>query len=143
MASNLAFSSRKRVFILGPSHHSYFESCAVSPFKTYATPLGPLVIDKETNESLLKQPEFTTMSHRVDEDEHSIEMHLPYVYKTLERHFGKGTTFPKIVPILVGSINARQEKDYGRLLRPFLDNEENCFVISSDFCHWYVRSIQS
>lgn len=127
------------MFILGPSHHHFFESCAVSPFNTYATPLGPLVIDKELNEILLKHRSFTTMTPRVDEDEHSIEMHLPYVYKVLERHFGKGAVFPKIVPILVGSIDARQEKEYGKLLRPYLDDEENCFVISSDFCHWGTR----
>lgn len=78
------------------------------------------------------------MSTHVDEDEHSIEMHLPYVYKVLERQFGKGESFPKIVPLLVGSIDARQEKEYGKLLRPYLEDEENCFVISSDFCHWYV-----
>lgn len=127
------------MFILGPSHHHYFEACAVSPFTEYATPLGSLVIDKGINESLLQNKAFTTMGPDVDQDEHSIEMHLPYVYKVLERHFGKGQTFPKIVPILVGSIDSHQEKEYGRLLRPYLDDPENCFVISSDFCHWYVH----
>ncbi|KAF8432088.1 MEMO1 family [Terfezia claveryi] len=136
---SLDVSKAKRVFILGPSHHHYFEACAVSLFATYATPLGSLVIDKETNESLLQGGAFTKMDLTIDRDEHSIEMHLPYVYKVLERHFGKGQTFPKIVPILVGSIGARQEKEYGRLLRPYLDDPENCFVISSDFCHWGTR----
>lgn len=136
---SLDVSKAKRVFILGPSHHHFFEACAVSPFTTYATPLGSLVIDKETNDSLLQSRAFTTMKPHVDEDEHSIEMHLPYVYKVLERQFGKGGNFPKIVPILVGSINARQEKEYGKLLRPYLDDPENCFVISSDFCHWGTR----
>ena len=140
-SSNLGSLSRKRVFILGPSHHHYFEACAVSLFTTYATPLGSLVIDKETNESLLQGGAFTNMGPTTDQDEHSIEMHLPYVYKVLERQFGKGQAFPKIVPILVGSIGARQEKEYGRLLRPYLDDPENCFVISSDFCHWCVHSI--
>jgi len=135
----LDVSKAKRVFILGPSHHHFFEACAVSPFKTYATPLGPLVIDKETNEALLKNRAFTVMSTRVDEEEHSIEMHLPYVYKVLERQFGKGAELPKIVPILVGSIDSRQEKEFGRLLRPYLEDEENCFVVSSDFCHWGAR----
>ncbi|KAF8468899.1 MEMO1 family [Kalaharituber pfeilii] len=134
-----AYLDRKRVFILGPSHHHYFEACAVSPFTTYATPLGSLIIDKEINERLLATGAFTTMKPQVDEDEHSIEMHLPYVYKVLERHFGKGATFPKIVPILVGAIDAQQESSFGKLLRPYLEDEENCFVISSDFCHWGTR----
>jgi len=81
------------------------------------------------------------MSPDVDQGEHSIEMHLPYVYKVLEMYFGKGQALPRIVPILVGSIDAQQEREYGKLLRPYLDDPENCFVISSDFCHWYVHSI--
>ena len=28
---------------------------------------------------------FETMSHQTDEDEHSIEMHLPYIAKVMER----------------------------------------------------------
>jgi len=131
---SLDVSKAKRVFILGPSHHHFFEACAVSPFETYATPLGPLVIDKEINESLLKSEAFTVMTRRVDEEEHSIEMHLPYIYKVLERQHSK-SEFPKIVPILVGSIDPTKEKEYGKLLRPYLEDEENCFVISSDFCH--------
>jgi len=136
---SLDVSKAKRVFILGPSHHHFFETCAVTPFETYSTPLGPLVVDKEVNESLLKNQAFTVMDRRVDEDEHSIEMHLPYIYKVLEKQHSKTANFPKIVPILVGSIDSTKEKEYGKLLRPYLEDEENCFVISSDFCHWGNR----
>jgi predicted class III extradiol MEMO1 family dioxygenase len=31
------------------------------------------------------------------------------------------------------------EAAYGKLLAPFLDQQENLFVISSDFCHWGSR----
>lgn len=134
------FFPRKRVFILGPSHHHYFEGCAVSPFETYATPLGPLEIDQEVNKSLLKNQAFTVMNRDVDKEEHSIEMHLPYIYKVLERQHSRSTELPQIVPILVGSIDSTKEKEYGKLLRPYLEDEENCFVISSDFCHWYVMN---
>jgi AmmeMemoRadiSam system protein B len=30
-------------------------------------------------------------------------------------------------------------KTYGKLLRPYLDDDETFFVISSDFCHWGKR----
>ncbi|RPB25787.1 hypothetical protein L211DRAFT_861125 [Terfezia boudieri ATCC MYA-4762] len=108
---SLDVSKAKRVFILGPSHHHYFEACAVSLFTTYAT----------SHHFSLQGGAFTNMSLTIDQDEHSIKMHLPYVYK--------GQTFPKIVPILVGSISARQKKEYGRLLRPYLDDPENCFIV--------------
>ncbi|KAJ3416821.1 2-oxoglutarate dehydrogenase complex E2 component [Chytridiales sp. JEL 0842] len=78
---------------------------------------------------------FGEMDLEVDEEEHSIEMHLPYVYKIME-----GCKKPfKIVPILVGAINPTREALYGRLLAPYLADPTTLFVISSDFCHWGSR----
>lgn len=39
----------------------------------------------EAIEELRQNRLFKTMSNSVDEDEHSIEMHLPYTYKMFER----------------------------------------------------------
>jgi AmmeMemoRadiSam system protein B len=72
------------------------------------------------------------MSANVDEDEHSIEMHLPYIYKIFEKKIDS----IKIVPILVGSLLTTSEVLYGRLLAPYLTDPSNLVVISSDFCHW-------
>ena len=73
---------------------------------------------------------FEEMTMHTDEDEHSIEMHLPYVAKVME-----GQQFT-IVPILVGSLSNDKEALYGKLLSKYLAEPENVFVISSDFCHW-------
>lgn len=77
------------------------------------------------------------MSLKADEAEHSLEMHLPYVYKMLAR--ANKPTVP-IVPILVGAVARDPEKLYGQLLAPYIADPENAFVISTDFCHWCVRS---
>jgi len=77
--------SSKRVFILGPSHHHYLTRCALSQCTTYDTPLGQLKLDRYTISELHKSGEFDWMSTSVDEAEHSIEMHLPYVYKVLSK----------------------------------------------------------
>ena len=42
---------------------------------------------------------------------------------------------------MVGATNAAKEKEYGRLLAPYLADKENLFIISSDFCHWYHSSV--
>lgn len=68
--------------------------------------------------------------------EHSLEMHMPYLYLRLQETFGSEEEFPLIVPILVGSNHGRDEKRIGRALLPFLKDPENAFIISSDFCHW-------
>lgn len=41
-----------------------------------------------------------------------------------------------IVPILVGSTTPEQEAEMGEVLAPYLEDEGNLFIISSDFCHW-------
>ncbi|KAJ0169260.1 hypothetical protein K1T71_015144 [Dendrolimus kikuchii] len=53
------------------------------------------------------------MDVQTDEDEHSIEMHLPYIAKVME--------------------------EYGAILAPYLADPHNLVVISSDFCHWGLR----
>lgn len=81
---------------------------------------------------------FTSMSIDTDEAEHSLEMHLPYIYKMLSQSF-PANSFPPLVPILVGATNPSVEKEYGALLAPYLADPANIFVISSDFCHWGSR----
>ncbi|KAF9379062.1 hypothetical protein CPB97_009194 [Podila verticillata] len=125
----------KRVFILGPSHHIHLSGCALSKCSEYATPLGNLTIDKSINAELTKTGHFQEMSLETDEHEHSIEMHLPYVYKVFENHMEDVT----VIPILVGGLSEVKETIYGKLLAPYLDNPENLFIISSDFCHWGTR----
>lgn len=121
------------MFIFGPSHHVSLSGCALSTADIYQTPLYNLKIDKEFNRELLKTKLFEEMSMQTDEAEHSIEMHLPYVAKVME-----GKEF-SIVPIMVGSLSSAREAAYGELFSKHLTNEENLFVISSDFCHWGAR----
>lgn len=121
----------KRIFILGPSHHVYLDGCALTKCDQYETPLGNLIIDKETVAELRQTGKFSDMSISTDEDEHSIEMHLPYTFAVAPE--------AKIVPILVGSISTRKEKEFGKLLAPYLSDPETIFIVSSDFCHWGRR----
>ena len=100
--------NRKRVFILGPSHHVRLSGCALSSVTKYRTPFYDLTID--TQGKIINQSKFylhllkysliysflvykelqTTgcfewMDLETDEDEHSIEMHLPYIAKVFEK----------------------------------------------------------
>eukprot|EP01018_Ginkgo_biloba_P013162 Gb_21059 [translate_table: standard] len=122
-----------RVFLLGPSHHYYTRKCALSGATVYKTPIGDLPIDLEVNEELKATGKFEIMDIRVDEAEHSMEMHLPYLAKVFE-----GCPV-KVVPILVGSLSTESEAIYGRLLAKYVDDPTNFFSISSDFCHWGSR----
>nr|XP_032516170.1 uncharacterized protein LOC116769238 [Danaus plexippus plexippus] len=76
--------------------------------------------------------QFEFMDVQTDEDEHSIEMHLPYIAKVMEEF---KTAFT-IIPILVGSLSPDREAKYGAILAPYLADPQNLVVVSSDFCHW-------
>uniref|UniRef100_A0A8C6MI41 Protein MEMO1 n=1 Tax=Nothobranchius furzeri TaxID=105023 RepID=A0A8C6MI41_NOTFU len=125
----------RRVFILGPSHHVPLSRCALSPADIYRTPLYDLRIDQKVYADLWKTGLFERMSVQTDEDEHSIEMHLPYTAKAMESHKDEFS----IVPVLVGALSESKEQEYGKLLSKYLADPSNLFIISSDFCHWGQR----
>lgn len=142
----------KRIFILGPSHHYPLSTLALPQLTSYYTPLSddPLPLDTALIAKLLSTKavrsqatniSFTTMSRSVDEDEHSIELHLPYIHRLLQRQFPDTPTaqYPPLVPIMVGSTSASAERAFGALLAPYVSDASNVFVISSDFCHWGLR----
>ncbi|KAK6201470.1 MEMO1 family [Scheffersomyces amazonensis] len=138
-------SKVKRIFMLGPSHHVYFKnSVLVSQFNEYETPFGNIPVDNDTIDELLsiksssksRGPVFKYMSSEVDEDEHSFEMHAPFIYHAT-RNLPQGT--PKIIPILISGMDDKLGEDLANALLPYLANEENHFVVSSDFCHWGQR----
>lgn len=127
----------KRIFLLGPSHHTAFSGCALPPKSTthYETPLGNIALDLEVIEKLGKvKKSFVRLDQDEDEAEHSLEMHLPYIYHSM----GEGAVF-SLVPLMVGSLEGGLEDVYGQILAPYMDDESNFFIISSDFCHWGKR----
>ncbi|KAL4998842.1 MEMO1 family [Aspergillus recurvatus] len=148
----LDLSKAKRIFVLGPSHHHYFASLALPTLTGYHTPLSdePLPLDTELIAKLRATPAakpngstiaFENMSRSVDEGEHSIELHLPYIHRLLQlQHPDKETAeYPPLVPILVGNTSKTTESAFGALLAPYLEDASNAFIVSSDFCHWGLR----
>ncbi len=134
-AARLILSS-ERVFLLGPSHAWSLDTCALSNFDVWGTPLGDLPLDGPTCAALRATGEFDTMPAHVDENEHSLELHLPYLHRTGHRVCGRPLP---LVPILVGHTTPAVERAFGGLLAPYLADPANVFVISSDFAHWGLR----
>ncbi|KAL1215131.1 hypothetical protein V5N11_028594 [Cardamine amara subsp. amara] len=133
--ANIDPTNISRIFLLGPSHHYYTPKCALSSATVYKTPIGDLPVDVEMIKEIraLGMGKFGMMDLRVDEAEHSMEMHLPYLAKVFEGHD------VKVVPILVGAVSEENEAMYGQLLAKYVDDPKNFFSVSSDFCHWGSR----
>eukprot|EP00974_Lingulodinium_polyedra_P090759 8802485-Lingulodinium_polyedra.AAC.1 len=58
-------------------------------------------------------------------------MHMPFVRLCLAEN-----SDVTVVPIMIGATEPQAEEKYGRILAPYLEDEANFFVVSSDFCHW-------
>ena len=76
------------MFLLFPSHHYYLSGAATTGCSKYATPIGDLAIDTALVKQIQKEWSLEVMERGVDEDEHSSEMHLPYIYKMLSLYVG-------------------------------------------------------
>ena len=148
----LDLSRARRIFILHPSHHHHLSTAALPTVSAYETPLSssPLRLDLDTIRELgavktttaQNRPlQFTAMSADVDEAEHSCEMQLPYLHRLLQHLYPDQpeSVYPPLVPIMIGSTNAATEAALGKVLAPYIADEVNVFVISSDFCHWGSR----
>ena len=83
----------ERVFLLGPSHHYSLNTCALTNHSLYQTPLYNIKIDTQISNELYQTGLFTIMNRQQDSDEHSLEMHLPYIAKVFEKYFGVLFTF--------------------------------------------------
>lgn len=104
----------------------------------YATPLGDILIDQEENENLLTkyQSKFSLMSQAQDENEHSLEMQLPFIHQIMSNSEDKNF---KVLPILVGNVDLSQQREYGKIFSEYLNDPQTIFIVSSDFCHWGDR----
>jgi len=118
------------VFLLGPCHHKYVKGCGLTKCSLYETPLGNIPVDTDILDELSKNKYFVRIEKYDDEEEHSLEMHLPYIKKVFgEKQF-------KLVPVMVGSIDNALEEYFGKIFAKYLINSKNLFILSSDFCHW-------
>ena len=99
----------KTIFILGPSHHVRLSSCALTQCATYQTPLGDLTINREITKQLLDTGKFELMSIDADEDEHSIEMQLPYIAKVMKADYYLpfSYNFAEVGDIIISNLMSR------------------------------------
>ncbi len=118
----------KRVFVIGTSHHAHFDGVSAYAGDAYDTPVGTVDIDKETIETLIKDHDFIDFLPRAHENEHCIEVEIPF----LKHHLHD----VKIVPMLIGSYNTDITEKLAKALEPWLSDPETAFVISTDLSHF-------
>lgn len=113
-----------RVVLLGPSHRVGFRGVAASCATAFRTPLGDVPVDREAVTALLRLP-FVVEFDAAHRDEHGLEVHLPFLQKTLGRF--------SIVPLVVGDSTGEQ---VAQILDLLWGGPETLIVVSSDLSHY-------
>ena len=117
------------VAILGTNHTTPdFRKISVYNGRGFRTPLGVAEVDREIAAALLKADTDCVADERVHENEHSIEVELPFLQ----------VLFPgaRIVPVIVGSPDAALCTRFGEALAKVLKNRRALIVASSDLSHY-------
>lgn len=117
--------SIRQIVLLGPSHRVAFRGLAVSSADQYATPLGNIPIDKPAVKKLL-QLEFVAEIDQAHEQEHSLEVHLPFLQSVLNDF--------TLVPIVAGDASPSQVCEVLDLL---WGESETLIIVSSDLSHYH------
>ncbi len=114
----------RRVVLLGPAHRVPFRGLAVTTASAFETPLGEVAVDREAVTLALSLPQVTELDE-AHADEHSLEVHLPFLQVVLGEF--------SLVPLVVG--DARPE-EVAEVLRLLWGGPETLMVVSSDLSHY-------
>ena len=124
---SLSNSSAKRVIVIGPSHHHYFEGISAGYYETYETPCGTIPIDTDYLISLAKKFKIG-FEEKAHQKEHSTEVQMPFIRHYLPR--------AEVIELIYGRISSER---IAEIIDYLLKDKDNLVVISSDLSHYYTR----
>lgn len=118
----------KQIFILASSHRFSFNGVAVFASGNYSTPLGEINVDTQLARDLMSKSDLFFEHSDAHEEEHSIEVQLPFLQYRLGNNF-------VLVPLLLGTHNSETCLKIAAVLQPFF-TPENLWIVSTDFSHY-------
>ena len=115
----------KQVVLLGPSHRVALHGVATPDAEYFETPLGKIKINSTLCHKI-EQLGFVSSSNLAHQEEHSLEVHLPFLQTVLSDF--------ELTPLVVGDCNPN---DVALLLEQVWGDEQTLIVISSDLSHYH------
>ncbi|NOG59181.1 MAG: AmmeMemoRadiSam system protein B [Proteobacteria bacterium] len=113
-----------RVVLLGPTHRVYVRGLALPGNTHFASPLGNVPVDTDSLKNISTHP-FVQFLDEAHEQEHSLEVHIPFLQKVLNNFV--------LLPVLVGDATPEQ---VATILEELWGGDETLIVISSDLSHY-------
>lgn len=114
----------KRVVLLGPCHRVAMRGLALPGVEQFETPLGPITVDADAVASLRSLPQIV-VSAAAHAQEHSLEVHLPFLQEALGEF--------ALVPLAVGDATP---DEVAQVLDRLWGGPETLIVVSSDLSHY-------
>lgn len=112
-----------RVLLIGPPHYVPVQGIAAPSFRSFATPLGEIEIDRAAIAALLDGGR-VTIDDRAHTPEHSLEVELPFLQHALGLF--------RLIPLLVGDATPDQTAS---VISAVLD-ARTLLVVSTDLSHY-------
>ncbi len=113
----------QRVVLIGPSHRVGFHGLALPDCDAFRTPLGDVPIDQKAVDKIRRLPGVQIFD-RAHDDEHSLEVHLPFLQTVLPA--------VTLVPLAVGKCEPEIVAD----VFDAVSGPETIFVVSTDLSHF-------
>ena len=113
-----------RVVLMGPCHRVAVRGLALTAADAFVTPLGSIPVDREAAALALTLPQVRVFD-ATHAQEHSLEVHLPFLQMVLERF--------AVVPFVVGDATT---EEVAAVLDLLWGGDETLVVVSSDLSHY-------
>jgi hypothetical protein len=114
----------QRVVLLGPVHRVWVAGLALPGVAAFETPLGQVPLDQAGIDAIADLPQ-VSVSPAAHAEEHSLEVHLPFLQTVLEAF--------KLVPLAVGGATPEHVAE---VLDRLWGGDETLIVVSSDLSHF-------
>jgi AmmeMemoRadiSam system protein B/AmmeMemoRadiSam system protein A len=119
---------RKRVFLIGSSHHRDFNGVSIYNMGNYVTPFGHVKVDLPLANELINSSEIINFNKDAHTFEHSLEVLLPFI-----QYFWKNSF--EIIPVILATHSKKTCNELAKILQPYF-TQENLFVVSTDLSHY-------
>lgn len=118
----------KNIFLIGSSHYASFDGASIYTEGNYVTPLGEISTNMEIVSTLMKNRLFT-YEKDAHTKEHTLEVQLPFLQTVYKEQLN-------IIPIIIGTTKLQTLQELATILKPYFDDKENLFIISTDLSHY-------